>query len=109
VFHEEVVDGIDEGCEIDWRSCCNYLSIGNRWFIEKGGARIVEIRTVLPPVSETFSAGQPGVRNDPWTMADRGDYLARFGCAFNEVDCLRVGPQRIRILGPAVARATARN
>src|SRR3981081_4514944 len=69
--YEQVVDRVDERCQINRRARGNDLAVGDRGFIDEGRAGIFQVRLDAPPAGGTLAASQSGLRKDPWAVAHR--------------------------------------
>ena len=70
--HEQVIDRVDERCQINRRTSGDDLAVGDRG-IDEGYAGIFQVRLDAPPAGNALATSQSGIRKDPWTVADRGD------------------------------------
>ena len=75
--YEQVIDRVDERCQINRRARGNDLAVGDRGFINEGRAGIFQVRLDAPPAGGALAASQSGIRKDPSAVADRGDDLTR--------------------------------
>src|SRR5260370_38659796 len=100
--YEQVIDRVDERCQLNRRARGNDLAVGDRGFIDEGRAGIFQVRLDAPPAGGPLAAGQSGIRKKPWAVADRGDDLTCCRRLLNEADRLGIATQRIGI--PDAAR-----
>ena len=93
--YEQIIDRVDERCQIDGRARGDDLAVGDRGFIDEGRAGIFQVRLDAPPAGGALAASQSRIRKDPWAVADRGDDLTSRRRLLNETDRLGIATQRI--------------
>src|ERR1700704_6282617 len=84
--YEQVIDRVDERCQINRRARGNDLAVGDRGFINERRAGIFQVRLDAPPAGGALAASQSGIRKDPWAVADRGKDPTRRRRLLNETD-----------------------
>src|SRR6202163_276350 len=99
--YEQVIDRVDERCQINRRARGNALAVGDRGFIDEGRAGIFQVRLDAPPAGGALAASQSGIRKYPRAVADRSDDLTSRRRLLNEADRLGIATQRIGIPGSA--------
>src|ERR1700736_619352 len=95
--YEQIIDRVDERCQIDGRGRGADLAVGDRGFVDEGRAGIFQVRLDAPPAGGALAASQSGIRKDPWAVADRGNDPTRRRRLLNEPNGLGIVAQRIGI------------